>query len=105
MIAAAAADGEIDAAERQAILTRLAQNGADEQERAFLEQELVQPPDLEELLPLVDNQKMAEQFYAASLLAITVDTKEEHDYLHRLAQRLGITDEVVARLHHEIDPE
>jgi uncharacterized membrane protein YebE (DUF533 family) len=37
--------------------------------------------------------------YAASLLAIEVDTQAERDYLQRLADGLGLDSGVVQRLH------
>ena len=42
---------------------------------------------------------VAAQVYAASLLAIQVDTPAERDYLRGLAQRLGLAPDVVGQLH------
>jgi uncharacterized membrane protein YebE (DUF533 family) len=42
---------------------------------------------------------VAAQIYAASLLAIQVDTQEERDYLRVLAGKLGLEPAVVAQLH------
>ena len=54
---------------------------------------------LKSLLRDVSNPQMAAEVYAASLLAIEVDTPAEHDYLHQLAQGLGLDEGAVQRLH------
>ncbi len=99
MIAAAYADGQLDAGERDAIVGRLADAGLGQEERAFLANELLTPPPLEMLLKDVNRPELAEAFYAASLLAIRVDTEAERQYLSFLAARLGLPPETVARLH------
>jgi uncharacterized membrane protein YebE (DUF533 family) len=99
MIAAAQADGEIAAAERQRILDELTQAGADEEERAFLQRELDKPLDLEAVFSRVRDLQMAEEAYAASLLTIEIDTPAEQQYLAYLATRLNLGAETVAQLH------
>jgi len=39
---------------------------------------------------------MAAQIYAASMLAVEVDTVAEQRYMKKLASRLGLNDQVVA---------
>lgn len=102
MIAAAAADGVIDASERKTILAQLMTSDATDEERAFLEDELASPPDVHELLAAVEGPEMSEQFYAASLLAIDVDTQAERDYLAEVAQKLSLDTATVTRLHTEL---
>jgi uncharacterized membrane protein YebE (DUF533 family) len=103
MIAAAQADGEITAAERQRILDELTQAGADEEERAFLQRELDKPLDLEAVFSRVRDLQMAEEAYTASLLTIEVDTPAEQQYLAYLATRLNLRAETVAQLHERFD--
>jgi uncharacterized membrane protein YebE (DUF533 family) len=103
MIAAAKADGEVSPAERQRILDELSQVGADEEERAFLQRELGKPLDLEAVLTRIGDLQIAEEAYAASLLAIEVDTPAEQKYLAYLATRLRLDAETVAQLHERFD--
>jgi uncharacterized membrane protein YebE (DUF533 family) len=99
MITAAKADGQIDDAERQRILGKLEESGADAEAREFVHAEMQRPLDIDALVREVPNPQTAAQVYAASLLAIKVDTPAERDYLSRLAQRLGLDAEIVQRLH------
>jgi len=103
MIAAARADGEITAAERQRILDELTQAGADEEERLFLQRELDKPLDLDAVLSRIRDHQMEEEAYTASLLAIEVDTPAEQQYLAYLATRLNLESETVVQLHERFD--
>jgi uncharacterized membrane protein YebE (DUF533 family) len=98
MINAAKADGQIDDAERQRILGKLEEAGADAEAREFVQAEMRRPFDVDGL-PEVPNPQTAVEAYAASLLAIEVDTPAERDYLRRLAQGLGLEERTVQRLH------
>jgi uncharacterized membrane protein YebE (DUF533 family) len=66
MIAAARADGEITAAERQRILDELTQAGADEEERLFLQRELDKPLDLDAVLSRIRDHQMEEEAYTVA---------------------------------------
>ncbi len=99
MIEAAKADGEIDADERARILGKLAETGADDAQRAFVTAEMEKPLDLDALVRDVPNREVAVQVYAASLLAITVDTPTEQDYLRRLAEALGLDAAAIEGVH------
>lgn len=68
----------------------------------FLEQEMGRPADIEGLAAEARDPVVAGQVYAASLLAIEVDTPAERDYLRRLADRLGLETNVVAQLHQSL---
>jgi uncharacterized membrane protein YebE (DUF533 family) len=50
-------------------------------------------------LPETPNPRTAVEVYAASLLAIEVDTPAEREYLRRLAQGLELEERAVQRLH------
>ncbi len=98
MIAAANADGVIDAEERARILERLNSVDPTPEERAFMAEELLSPVGMETIVDRVESPEMAEQVYAASLMAITVDTPAEHRYMAELARRLGLDETAVSRI-------
>lgn len=102
MIAAAYADGRLDDDERRQIMERLGGIGLDEEERRFLEEQLASPPNLDDLISRVNTPALARQMYTVSLLAITVDTPAERDYLKDLARRLYLSDAMVASVHAEL---
>ncbi len=100
MLNAAKADGEIDPTERSRILGKLAEDGADAEALAFVEREMQAPGDPAALVRAVaGRQELAVQVYAASLLAIEVDTPAEVDYLSNLAASLGLDADIVGRVH------
>ena len=90
MIAAANADGDISAAERQRVLSALDEAGGGPEERRIVEQELAQPQSLDALVRSVTDPDMAEQVYLASLMAVDRDHEAERAYLSYLATRLKI---------------
>jgi uncharacterized membrane protein YebE (DUF533 family) len=47
----------------------------------------------------IPNPEVAAEVYAASLLAIEVDTPEEQQYLQQFAQRTGLNPMVVQYIH------
>jgi uncharacterized membrane protein YebE (DUF533 family) len=99
MIAAAHADGVLDQEERRAILDRVAGENLNAEDRDAVARELQAPWTGEQLAAQVTSRRLAEEVYAASLLAIRVDAPAEHGYLARLAALLGLDRETVARLH------
>jgi uncharacterized membrane protein YebE (DUF533 family) len=99
MISAAKADGQIDGGEVQRILGKVQEGGADADAIGFLQQEMKKPLDLDGLVAQVRDPELAAEVYAASLLAIEVDTPAERDYLRRLAQGLRLDPVVTAELH------
>jgi uncharacterized membrane protein YebE (DUF533 family) len=99
MINAAKADGEIDGAEMQRIVGKLKKDGISDEEQAFLESEMKKPLDLDGLVSQVKSPEVAVQIYAASLLAIEVDTAAERDYMRRLAEGLGLNQQTVSNIH------
>jgi uncharacterized membrane protein YebE (DUF533 family) len=97
MIAAANADHDVDDAERQAILGKVTASGLGGEERSFIEQELSNPLDLRTLVGQVKSPEMAEQVYAASMLALEVDSDAERNYLQHLAAALKLDAATVAK--------
>ncbi|MGF7205934.1 uncharacterized membrane protein YebE (DUF533 family) [Skermanella aerolata] len=98
MIAAANADGQISAVERQRILGKLDEAGADADDRRTVEQELQQPRSLDALLRDVTDPETAEQVYLASEMAIDTGSPAEKSYLQYLAARLNLPDDRVQEL-------
>jgi len=96
MIAAANADGVIDAQERANILDRLKSADLSSEERDFIMQELLSPQDPETVAAAVTTPELARQVYLVSLMTIEVDTEAEQTYLDKLARRLGLNDADVA---------
>ena len=103
MITAAKADGEIDPQERQKILGRLEQAGADAEAQAFVRDEMARPADLQAIVSAVDSPHTAIEAYAASLFAIDVDTPAEVAYMRQLAQGLGLNPTLVRELHASLE--
>lgn len=102
MIQAVKADGEMDAAEKQKLMGAL--EGASEQELAFVNAELSAPLDIEGLVAQVP-QGMEAQVYAISLSAIDLDNRAEAEYLHALAQALGLEPAEVNGIHDQLGAE
>jgi uncharacterized membrane protein YebE (DUF533 family) len=97
MISAAKADGQVDQQEISRIAAKVHEAGAEAE--SFLRAELQRPMDMQSLVSGVRDLQTAAEVYAASLLAIEVDTQAERDYLQRLAAGLGLNDQVVQRIH------
>ncbi|MDB5540948.1 MAG: tellurite resistance TerB family protein [Devosia sp.] len=105
MIAAAKADGQIDAAEKERIFKRLATMPLSSEEKAFVFDELASPLDIEAVVARANTPAHAAEIYAASLVAMLPDTPTEHGYLELLAERLnlpaGLVDEIHRHAGHE----
>jgi uncharacterized membrane protein YebE (DUF533 family) len=99
MVAAAHADGQLDAEERARILDRVRAAGLGAEEQARLGTTLVAPPTIDELVGGVTSPDLAEQVYIVSLLAIRPDTEAERGHLAALARALALDGTAVARLH------
>ena len=98
MIAAAAADGRIDAREQQKILGGLQQAGMNEAAQQFLSKEINNPATVEDLAAAVSSPQDAVQVYTAARVAVDVDNDEEHEFLGHLAEALGIDDKLAAQV-------
>lgn len=103
MIAAAKADGVIDAAEREAILKHLEDSGAEGETYAFVSREMLAPLDIDALVAEVEDPRVAVEAYAVSLMAIDADTDAERQYLDRLARALGLDAETVGSIESQVD--
>jgi uncharacterized membrane protein YebE (DUF533 family) len=102
MIQAAKADGQLDAREIERITGKLHEAGEDHEARDFVLREMGGPVDVEGLAAAARNPKEAAEIYAASLMAIEVDTQAERDYLARLAAALGLARPTVDHIHQSL---
>ena len=109
MIAAAKADGRIDADEKEAIFGKLETMNLSSEEKAWVFDELSSPLDINAVVARADTPAHATEIYAASLVAITADTATERAYLDALAGKLKLDPALVAEIHkaageHEPEP-
>lgn len=99
MIAAAKADGRIDAHEKEAIFTKLEAMSLSSEEKAWVFDELSSPLDINAVVARADTPEHATEIYAASLVAITADTASERAYLDALASKLKLDPALVSEIH------
>jgi uncharacterized membrane protein YebE (DUF533 family) len=103
MINAAKADGQIDRGEIQRIVGKLKETGMAEEGQQYVMAEMQKPIDTFALVAAAKGRPaLAAQIYAASLLAIEVDTPAEKKYLDQLAVGLGLQPEVAQRIHNMV---
>ncbi|MBU3029603.1 tellurite resistance TerB family protein [Paracoccus marinaquae] len=100
MIQAAKSDGKIDEEEKQRLLGHLG-DGLDDEERRFIGEQMAAPIDPQALAREVP-QGLEPQVYLMSLMAIDFDNQREAEYLHGLAQALGIDPQIVNRIHQQV---
>ncbi len=91
MIAAANADGKIDAVEEAKILEKFREQDLSREEKQVLLQELHNPKGIDELTSGIDDTNVAQTMYSIAALAITIDTDAERQWMDRLAQSLNIS--------------
>jgi uncharacterized membrane protein YebE (DUF533 family) len=99
MIAAAKADGRIDAKEKEAIFERLKAMNLSAEEKAWVFDELSSPLDINAVVARADTPAHAAEIYAASLVAISADTAAEQAYLEALAVKLRLDPALIAEIH------
>ena len=66
----------------------------------WLKQEITQPLNVDEFARQIPR-GMEQQVYAVSLMAIDLDTRNEAQYLHQLAQGAGISQQIVNQIHQQ----
>lgn len=98
MIAAARADGHVDAAERARIFDQVEKAGLDAEAKAFVFDQLDRPIGLGELAAAAATAEQAAELYLAARLAIDPDTAEERAFLEALAHRLRLPSGLAAHL-------
>jgi uncharacterized membrane protein YebE (DUF533 family) len=103
MINATKADGRIDTDEVTRIIGRLGEMGVDSEAKEFVTAEMQKPMSTDALVDAAAGKPaLGAQLYAASLLAIEVDTPAEKAYMKNLAERLGLNPDTVAELEQAI---
>lgn len=100
MIAAAAADGEIDKNEKSQILEHARQAGASDEDLLDLKSKLQTPLSIPELSNLF-SEDLAPQAYLAALITIDPDTDAEKLWLTQFAQALNLSQEQIQSLHQQ----
>ena len=102
MVNAAKADGRVDKTEFDKIVGKVGADGVSKEEQEFLLSEFRKPMDTDSIVRAVPSQQVAAQVYAASLLAVELDTPAEKQYLEQLGQKLGLAPNVTAYLHRTV---
>ncbi|MFI0396547.1 tellurite resistance TerB family protein [Paracoccus jiaweipingae] len=100
MIQAAKSDGKIDDAEKQRLIGHLGDD-IDEEERQFIRDQMAAPIDPQALAREVPK-GLESQVYMMSLMAIDFDSQAEAEYLHALAQALGLNQSQTDSIHTRI---
>lgn len=103
MIAAARADGVLDAQESQIIFRRIEGMELAPDERSLLIDEMGKPVDIDAIVRSAATPELAAEIYLASVMAIEVDTVAEESYLGMLAARLKLPQELVHELHTQVE--
>ena len=98
MVAAAKADGHVDAAEQQKLFGEVERLGLDSEAKAQVFDLLSQPVDMGAITRAVVTPEQAAEVYLASRIAIDVDVPAERAYLDALASRLELPSELRAHL-------
>ena len=98
MIAAAKADGHVDAQEQARIFAEMDKLPLGADDKAFVMDELRAKLDIDAVASAAATPEEAAEIYTASLLAIDIDNAAERGYLAMLAARLKLDDALVAHL-------
>jgi uncharacterized membrane protein YebE (DUF533 family) len=102
MIAAAKADGHIDATEQKHIFAKLDDLALDTEAKAFVVDELRKPLDVDSVVAAATTPETAMEIYTASVLAIDPDDPAERAYLAMLASRLKLDPGLAATIETEV---
>jgi uncharacterized membrane protein YebE (DUF533 family) len=101
MVAAAKADGHMDAAEQQAIFAAVERAGLDAEAKAALFDAIQAPADPAAIAALAATPQQAAELWLSARLAIEPDQPAERAFLDALGHRLGLTPELRAHLERE----
>ena len=102
MVAATVADGLVDAGERRRLDGAVTAAGLDRDGRAWLERELTNPAEIDEIADAVEEPEAAIRIYAAARLAVDLDTMQERQFLKMLAAALDVPAEAADRIEREL---
>jgi len=98
MVAAAKADGTIDATEQQKLFGEVEKLGLDSAAKGYVFDLLNKPVDMESIASAVATPEQAAEVYLASRLTVDPDQAVERAYLDGLAARLQLPGELRAHL-------
>ncbi|QCO67272.1 tellurite resistance TerB family protein [Luteimonas yindakuii] len=102
LVAAAKADGHVDARERELIEGEFRRVDADRELQQWLHAELEKPLDPAEVAGAAAAPEIAAEMYLASLLVVDEQNFMERAYLDELARKLGIDDALKTRLEAQV---
>lgn len=102
MIAAAKADGHMDAAESHKIIGHLESAGISTQEKALLMQEMANTQDVTAIAAAAKTPEESAQIYLAALLVCDSQCTNEQDYLASLARALKLEPAFTYNLQQEL---
>lgn len=103
MIAAAKADGHIDADEHARIFGRVGEFGLDAESKAFVFDALAASVGVSEIAAFATTPEQGAELYLASRLAVEPDGPAELAYLEALAHRLKLPQDLVAHLNRQAE--
>jgi uncharacterized membrane protein YebE (DUF533 family) len=98
MIAAAKADGTIDADERQAIMDQIKAFGLEASATDILFEEIQKPLDASLIAAMSDSPEMAVELYLASMVIVNHQSESEQAYLEQLASALNLEPSLIKEL-------
>ena len=102
MVAAAKADGHIDAAERGRIFEAVERSPLDAEHKGFVFTLLNQDITLEQIAAAAAGQEQASQIWLAARMVLELDHAAERAFLEGLTARLALPAELVAQLEHQV---
>jgi len=102
LIAAAKADGHIDARERQLIDGEIAKITNDHSMQQWFDQELQKPLDPAEIARYATDEAMASEMFLASVLVVDEENFMEKSYLQELARQLRLPAELQQSLRAQV---
>ena len=100
MVNAAKADGRVDNAEQEKILSKLGDD-ISQAEADFLKTEFAAPLDVTHFANSVPD-GLEPQIYALSLTSIELDTQNEAQYLGQLAQHMELDPSICNQIHDQV---
>ncbi len=102
MIAAAKADGRIDAAEQATFRDRIQALGLTSVTAEILQSEMQKTLDVNAIAALSDSTAAAIEIYLVSRLVVNVESPAESQYMSNLATALNLTPELVSQIEAEV---
>ena len=103
MIAAACADGHLDAEERERVMGRIGQLSLAPDEKVLIFDALQSPPTMASICQQVNSPELAAEVYLSSLMAVDRDRPQARLYLETLAFRLGLPQGLAEQMWQDLD--